>query len=331
MHKFINKPRDVATETLEGFALAYGAGLHRVPGTLGLVRNDLPERVVVVAGGGSGHEPVWLEYIGEGLADGVCQGHVFAAPDPVSIATVAKAAQRGQGVLFLYGNYAGDQLNFDLAAELLADDDIAVRTVRVTDDVAAAPLELRHRRRGIAGGYFATRIAAASAARGDDLESVQSMAQHAVDRTRSLGVASAGGTIPGSSEPTLTVADGHLEIGMGMHGEKGVWSGEMLSADATTDKMLDVLLADRPLNLEAPLAVLVNGLGATTRAELLIVTRRLLRKLAELHADVADVHVGEYATSQEMRGLSISLFELDGELAPLYSRATHASFTGGRR
>jgi dihydroxyacetone kinase-like protein len=228
----------------------------------------------------------------------------------------------------MYGNYAGDTLNFDLAAEDLEANGISVRTVRIADDVAAAPLDRRHDRRGIAGGYFATRIASAAAARGDDLDAVSALAEQAVDRTRSIGVASAGGTIPGSEEPTFTVADGRLEIGMGMHGEKGVWTGDMLSADAATDKMLDLLLADRPMDLEHPIAVLVNGLGATTRAELFIVVRRLLVRLAAEGIDVADAHVGEYATSQEMQGFSISLFELDDALAPLYATDSRASFVG---
>ena len=328
MRKFINKSSDVAAETLEGYAAAHGARIARVPGTLGLIRRDLTDRVVVLVGGGSGHEPVWLEYVGEGLADAVCQGDVFAAPNPMSIVTVAAAAHRGHGVLFMYGNYAGDRLNFDLAAEELEADGIATRTVRITDDVASAPLERRNDRRGIAGGYFATRIAAAAAARGDDLDAVASIAQRAVDHTRSIGVAGAGGTVPGSSEPTLVVAAGRLEIGMGMHGEKGVWAGDFLGADATADKMLELLLADRPLDRDHAVAVLVNGLGATTRAELLIVSRRLLHRLAEESVDIADTHIGEYATSQEMHGFSITLFELDEDLAQLYHRQAHATFAG---
>jgi dihydroxyacetone kinase-like protein len=330
MRKFINKPKDVATETIDGFTAVYGADFERVPGTLGLVRRDIPQRVVVVCGGGSGHEPVWLEYIGEGLADAVCQGEVFAAPNPMSIVTVATAAHRGRGVLFMYGNYAGDTLNFDMAAEELEAAGISVRTVRIADDVAAAPLDRRHERRGIAGGYFATRIASAAAARGDDLEAVSVLAARAVEHTRSVGVASASGTVPGSEEPMFAVADGRLEIGMGMHGEKGVWTGDMLSADATADKMLDILLADRPLDRDHPIAVLVNGLGGTTRAELFIVARRLLTRLGGESIEVADVHVGEYATSQEMQGFSISLFELDDTLAPLYGTALRASFVGSR-
>ncbi|BDY31058.1 dihydroxyacetone kinase subunit DhaK [Mycolicibacterium mageritense] len=329
MRKFINKPGDVAMETLEGYLAVTSGRTSRVPGTLGLIRRELTDRVVVLVGGGSGHEPVWLEYVGEGLADAVCQGDVFAAPDPMSIATVAAAAHRGHGVLFLYGNYAGDRLNFDLAAEELAADGIVTRTVRVADDVAAAPFDRRDDRRGIAGGYFATRIAAAAAARGDHLDAVADITQRAVDRTRSIGVAGAGGTIPGSDEPTLVVPDGRLEIGMGMHGEKGVWAGDFLSADATTDKMLELLLTDRPLDGNHPVAVLVNGLGATTRAELLIVSRRLLNCLAEQAIEVVDTHIGEYATSQEMHGFSISLFELDDELTQLYHGSVEATFAGG--
>lgn len=328
MLKFLNNPKDVARETLEGYAAAHPE-LEIIPGTLGLVRRDIGDRVVVVVGGGSGHEPVWLEYVGGSLADAVCQGAVFAAPSPTSIVQVAQAASRGRGVLFLYGNYSGDRMNFDFATEELEDAGIDVRTVRVADDIAAAPLERRDERRGIAGGYFATRVAAAAAARGDELDAVYALTARAAEMTRSIGVASGPGTIPGSDEPTFTLPEGRMEVGMGMHGEQGVWSSEMLAADQTVDKMVDLLLADRPLDPLRPVAVMINGLGATTRAELWIVARRTLARLAAEGIVVQEILVGEYATSQEMHGFSISLFELDSQLAPLYSAVSTPPPAGG--
>jgi dihydroxyacetone kinase-like protein len=326
MRKFINSPADVAAETVQGFAAAYARDVEQLPDSMTVVRREVPEKVAIVCGGGSGHEPVWLEYLGPGFADAVCQGDVFAAPPPPRIVEAARAVDRGRGVLFMYGNYAGDRLNFDLAAEELEAGGVPVRTVRIADDVAAAPPERPEERRGIAGGFFAIKVAGAAAAAGIDLDRVHATAAKAADRTRSIGVASAGGTVPGTDRPTFELPEGKMEVGMGMHGEAGVRRVDMLTADETVDSMTALLLQDRPPSAGDRVAVLVNGLGATTRAELLIASRRLAQLLAEAGVTVHDFHVGDFATSQEMHGFSISLAHLDDELTALYDAPARTSF-----
>lgn len=326
MTKFINAAKNVAEEALEGFLLAYGKGLSRLGASLTLVKTQIPERVVVVTGGGSGHEPGWLEYIGDGFADAIVQGDIFAAPSPNRIVEASKEIQKGKGVLFVYANYSGDKMNFDMAADDLEEAGIPVRTVRSCDDVAGAPWDRRRDRRGIAGGFFASKIAGAAVAEGYDLESAADVADRAAMSTRSIGVASQGGTVPGSGEPTFTLPPGRMEIGLGMHGEQGVRQSTLLPADATVDLMIDHILDDaKDLPLKE-VCVLVNGLGATTRGELFIAYRRAHQRLSEKGISIHDVIIAEVTTSQEMQGFSISLFALDDELKRLYDRPCRASF-----
>ncbi|TMR16505.1 dihydroxyacetone kinase subunit DhaK [Nonomuraea turkmeniaca] len=329
MRKFINEPSKVAQETLEGFLAIYGDQFAQVPGTLAVAKRVLDDKVAIVSGGGSGHEPVWLEYIGPGFADAVCQGDIFAAPAPQSIVRAAKAVERGRGILFVYGNYSGDRLNFDLAAEELQAEGHEVLTVRVADDVAAAPPDRANDRRGIAGGFFVSKIAGAASEAGLDLKSVQELATLAADRTRSMGVASAGGTIPGTDEPTFVLPDGKMEIGMGMHGEAGVRRADMATADETVDHMIRLIVGDRSLSPDEKACVLVNGLGATTRAELLIIARRTAWVLDQAGIRIHDLQVGDFATSQEMHGFSISVFGLTPELQKLYDAPGRTSFFSG--
>lgn len=330
MRKFINKPDAVAVETLEGFLAVHGRDVERIPGTLAVKRRERTDKVAIVSGGGSGHEPVWLEYLGPGFADAVCQGDVFAAPDPHSIVATATAVDSGHGVLFLYGNYSGDRLNFDLAAGLLGEDGHRVATVRIADDVAAAGPDRARDRRGIAGGIFAAKIAGAAAEAGLPLEAVRALTQEAADRTRSMGVASGAGTVPGTGEPTFDLPDGKLEIGMGMHGEIGVRRADMMTADDTVDAMLELILADRPVGNGDQVCLLVNGLGSTTRAELFIVARRAVAQLAARGLAIHDTQLGEFATSQEMHGFSLSVFALSAELLPYYNAPARTSFFARR-
>ncbi|MGP4109467.1 dihydroxyacetone kinase subunit DhaK [Streptomyces sp. 4N509B] len=329
MRKFINKPQDVARETVEGFLAVNGHLFEAVPGTLAVRRRHLREKTAIVSGGGSGHEPVWLEYVGDGFADAVCQGDVFAAPDPHSIALAARAVDRGRGILFLYGNYAGDRLNFDLAAELLADEGHRVRTVRVADDVAAAPPDRPGDRRGIAGGFFVAKAAGAAAEAGLSLDEVADVAERVAEGTRSMGVASGAGTVPGTGEPTFLLPEGECEIGMGMHGEAGVRRAALTTADDTVDEMLELVLADRPVPPGHPVCVLVNGLGATTRAELLIVARRTRHGLTERGLTIHATHLGNYATSQEMHGFSLTVCAMSPELLPYHDAPARAPFLTG--
>lgn len=314
----INNPAEVVPEMIDGFMFAYGDSLKKVDNVNGIIRKNPKDKVAVVIGGGSGHEPLFLGFVGDGLADGVAIGNVFAAPTPDAVQEVAKAVDFGKGVLFVYGNYAGDVLNFDMGAELLEMEDIDSRTVKVNDDVASAPVERKDDRRGIAGDVFVFKIAGAAAEKGLSLDEVAQVTQKACDHTVSIGVALQPGTIPDSGEPTFTLADDEIELGMGIHGEPGMERTIMMAADKLTDQLIETLLNESDISSGDEVCVLVNGLGSTTLMELFIVNRRVAQLLNEKGIKCYDMDVNSYCTTQEMGGLSISLMKLDNELKQLY-------------
>jgi dihydroxyacetone kinase-like protein len=232
--KIINDPKKVVPELLEGLVEAYRGKVKKLAGVNVLVKSNLPEgKVGLLIGGGSGHEPLFPGFIGENMADGAACGNIFAAPTPDVILEATRALNQGQGVLYLYGNYAGDNMNFDIAAEMAADEGIETKTVRVWDDVASAPLKRIEDRRGIAGDLFVIKIAGGVSATMNDLEEVVRVTTKARDNTRSMGVAVAAGSIPETGEPTFELPGDEIEIGMGLHGEPGVSREKMLAADAT--------------------------------------------------------------------------------------------------
>ena len=317
MRKLLNDPEAFVDEMLEGLVLASGGRLRQVDSeSRAVVRTDreFAGRVTIATGGGAGHLPLFVGYVGPGLADGCCVGNLFAAPSSDQMLEVTKAIDGGRGVLYLYGNYGGDRLNFDLAAELAAADGVEVRTVLGADDIASAPLENAARRRGIAGIFFSYRVAGAVAASGADLEEVARVTQRAADRTRSIGVALSGTTLPTVGHPNFDVPEGEMEIGMGIHGEPGVRRGALQTADEVADDLLARLLEDISPDPGSSFAVLVNGLGATPLEELYILFRRVNHGLRDAGHSVHRAFVGEYATSLEMVGASVSLLHLDDEL-----------------
>ncbi|UJL47426.1 dihydroxyacetone kinase subunit DhaK [Virgibacillus sp. NKC19-16] len=326
MKKVINKPESVAQETIEGFMYAYKNSHKKLENVNGITRKDLKDKVAVVIGGGSGHEPLFLGFVGEGLADGVALGNVFAAPTPNTIQEVAKAADSGKGVLFIYGNYAGDVLNFDMAVEMLEMEDVDSRTVRVSDDVASAPVERKEDRRGIAGDVFVIKIAGAAAEKGKSLDEVFEVTQKACDQTYSIGVALSPGTIPDSGEPTFTLADDEMELGMGIHGEPGMERTKIMKADKLVDRLMDTLLKESNVREGDEVSVLVNGLGSTTLMELFIANRRVARVLEEKGVNVYDMDVNSYCTTQEMGGFSITLLKLDDELKELHDATANSPY-----
>lgn len=317
MRKLLNDPEEFVDEMLEGLVLASGGRVRRVesePRAVVRADTEFQGRVTVATGGGAGHLPLFVGYVGPGLVDGCCVGNLFAAPSSDQMLAVTQAIDGGRGVLYLYGNYGGDRLNFDLAAELAAAEGIEVRTVLAADDVASAPLENAVRRRGIAGIFFSYAIAGACAASGAVLEEVARVTQHAADRTRSIGVALSGTTLPTVGHPNFDVPEGEMEIGMGIHGEPGVRRGPLQTADEVADDLLARLLEDISPAPGSSFAVLVNGLGATPPEELYILYRRVHHGLAGAGHSVHRAFVGEYATSLEMVGASVSLLYLDDEL-----------------
>jgi dihydroxyacetone kinase-like protein len=327
--KILNDPRDAVHEALEGLVAASGGNLRLLDGTTAVVRAELtPDNVGLLIGGGSGHEPLFPGFVGAGLADVAACGNVFAAPPPDVILAAARAVDRGRGVLYVYGNYAGDNMSFDLAAELAADEGIATKTVRVWDDVAAAPPDRCEDRRGIAGDLPVIKIAGAVCAAGADLDEAHRVAAKARDNTRSLGVAVAAGSIPETGEPTFELGEDEIEIGMGLHGERGVARAELGPADPLVEEMVGRIVADLPFTGGDEVCLLVNDLGSTTWMELLVAARRAHSVLAEAGIHVHDTVIGSFCTCQEMAGFSLTLTRLDDELKRYYdSPADAPAFT----
>lgn len=326
MQKLINDPDAFVEEVLEGILAAHGDCLRRGEGPRTILRADAPVRgkVGIATGGGSGHLPTFLGYVGYGLADGAAVGNVFASPSSEQMLSVARGVHSGQGVLFLYGNYGGDVMNFGLAAELAEADGIEVGTVLARDDVASAPKGEEDRRRGIAGIFFLYKVAGAAAAKGAALADVKALAERASHNLRSAGVALSPCTVPAVGRPTFELPAGEMEIGMGIHGEPGVRRGPLERADAITADLVQALLADLPEHGNERVDVLVNGLGATPLEELYIMFRRASRLLSDAGLVVRRVWVGEYSTSLEMAGASISVLALDEDLVPLLDSPARA-------
>jgi phosphoenolpyruvate---glycerone phosphotransferase subunit DhaK len=327
MQKLINRPEDFVDETIDGILAAHPDQLKRV-GARDLARADAPVagKVAVVTGGGSGHLPVFLGYVGRGLADGVAVGNVFASPSAEQMLEVIRAVDGGAGVLQVYGNYGGDSMNFGLAGELAEAEGIRVLEVKAADDVASAPKGDESRRRGIAGIFFLYKVAGAAAERGDDLATAAAVTRRAGESLRSMGVALSPCIVPAAGRPTFELPEGEMEIGMGIHGEPGVRRGPLEPADAVAESLVQALLDDLPQDRGTRVDVLVNGLGATPVEELYIVFRHAARQLAAAGLEIRRSFVGEYATSLEMAGASISLLLVDDELAGLVDAPVESPF-----
>ncbi|MDO4242909.1 MAG: dihydroxyacetone kinase subunit DhaK [Actinomyces sp.] len=329
MKKIINDPENFVDEMVEGIVLAH-PDLVKTPGEdpRVLVRADAPVagRVGIVTGGGSGHLPLFKGYVGQGLCSGVAIGNVFSSPSVQQVLEATQAVDGGKGVLFLYGNYGGDVFNFDLAAEMAELEDIEVRTVLGRDDVASQPKERKADRRGVAGIFFAYKTAGAAAERGDDLAGVAEVAERTIDRTATMGVGLSPTILPTTGAQSFDLPDGQMEIGIGIHGEPGIHRGELRSADEIADSILDAVTADLELAEGDRVAVLVNGLGATPLEELYVLYRRVHQRLSDQGVAVERKYIGEYATSLEMAGASISLLKLDDELLELLDAPARSPF-----
>ncbi len=330
MTRLFNDPAAFTDEMTEGFVAAHGHRVRQVPG--GVVRSTAtpPGRAAVVVGGGSGHYPAFAGLVGPGLADAAVVGNVFASPSAQQVVAVAKAADHGGGILLMYGNYAGDRLNFDAAQERLRGDGYAVETVRVTDDIYSAPETDSGKRRGIAGDLVVFKVAGAAAAEGRSLAEAAALARRANDRTRTMGVAFSGCTLPGATEPLFTVPDGRMAIGLGIHGEPGLEEAALPAADELADLLVNRLLGERPDGAGTRAAVLLNGLGSVKHEELFVVYRTVARRLAAEGVTIVAPEVGELCTSFDMAGVSLTLAWLDDELERLWlAPADAAAFHRG--
>ena len=315
--KIINDGAKAVDEMLAGILAAHPRHLRAAEGSPRSIiarEGPRPGKVGLVIGGGSGHEPTFLGFVGKGLADAAAIGNVFASPPPDPILECAKAVSGGAGVLFMYGNYAGDVMNFDMAGELAGLENIEVRTVLTTDDVASAPRDDRAKRRGVAGNFFIFKAAGAACDRMLSFDECERIARKANDHTYTMGVALAPCSLPQTRKPNFDIGPDEMEIGMGIHGEPGVARGPLERADAITDTMLDRMLTEMNFSRGDKVAVLVNSLGATPLMELYIMNRRLAQRLSDLGVGIHATWVGNYCTSLEMAGASITLHHLDGEL-----------------
>lgn len=320
MKKLINRPDMFVDEVMEGILYAYGDRVHFLDGDKRILLNSgkvAKNKVGVVTAGGSGHLPVFLGYVGQGMLDGCAVGNVFASPSAQRMADMIKACDHGGGVLCLFGNYGGDRLNFEMACETVEMEGIKTETVIVRDDVASSPRKSADKRRGVAGMIYAFKIAAAAADQMMSLEEVAQVTRHALENIRSMGVALSPCIVPEAGVPSFHINDNEIEIGMGIHGEPGVEVREMMTADAVAETILERILEDMPVNVGDEVSVMVNGLGATPPEELLIVYRRLYMILESRGISTYMTHIGEFATSMEMAGLSVTVFKLDAQLRQL--------------
>ena len=327
MTRLWNAPADFADEMIEGFVAANPRSVRRASG--GVIRSTvIPDgQVAVVIGGGSGHYPAFGGLVGQGFAHGAAMGNLFASPSAQQVYAIAKAVDRGAGVFLSYGNYAGDVLNFDAAQEKLRAEGIPTRTVTVTDDIFSAPPAEKHKRRGIAGDLTVFRTAAAAAEAGYDLDGVTRVAALANERTRSFGVAFTGCTLPGAPAPLFAVPSGRMAIGLGIHGEPGIDETDIPTADGLAQLLVERLLDEIPAGVSvegARVVPILNGLGSLKYEEMFVVYRRIAQLLEAAGLVLVDPHVGEYCTSFDMAGTSLTLFWLDEELERLWDTPVDA-------
>jgi dihydroxyacetone kinase-like protein len=316
MQKFINDPQAVVDEMLEGFVKAH-------PDLIGTTENErvlkyinapVKGKVGIVTGGGSGHKPAFIGYIGRNMCDAVAVGEIFTSPPAQMFYDAIKAANGGEGVAILYGNYAGDNMNVQMAMELAEEEGIAVKKVVANDDVPSAPLTEREKRRGVAGEILMWKVGGAKAALCGNLDAVISAAQKAIDNTRSIGVGLSGCTIPEVGHPNFSVEPGKMEVGIGHHGEPGIEIADLETAENVARRMCDVVLPDLPYKKADEVVLLISGLGSTPLMELYILHKDIEKILCEKGLKIHRSYVGNLFTSLEMAGVTMTLMKLDEEL-----------------
>jgi len=328
MQRLLNKPEDYVNEMLQGVLAAH-------PDKVKTINDDLrcyvtakkkQGKVGIATGGGSGHLPLFMGYVGDGMLDGASIGGVFQSPSADQMYQVTKEIDSGAGVLYIYGNYGGDIMNFDMAKEMAEFDDIKVMQVVAGEDVASAPKGKEDKRRGVAGIFFVFKCAGGAADSLLPLEEVARIAQKAAGNVRTMGVALTPCVIPENGKANFEIVPGHMEMGMGIHGEPGIEKALIRPADTIVTEMLDRILPDLPYTAGDEVAVLVNGLGATPLEELYIVYRKVHEVLGEKKIKVFKAYVGEYATSMDMAGMSVSVLKLDAELKKYLSMPCRTPF-----
>ena len=327
MKKFLNDPKDFVDEMLEGIYAAHPDVTYTNDDKRCYVTaHPKKGKVGIATGGGSGHLPLFLGYVGDGMLDGCAVGGVFQSPSSDQMYEVTKYIDQGAGVLYIYGNYTGDIINFDMAAEMADVDGIRVKSVVGNDDAASSVVGEEHKRRGVAGIFFVYKAAGAAAAEGLDLDEVTRLADKARLNTRTIGVALSSCVVPEIGHATFSLGEDAMEIGMGIHGEPGISRRKLEPADAVVDEMMERIFKEQDYGKGGEVAVLVNGLGGTPREELYIFYRRVSQLFAARNVKVKHVWIGEFATAMEMAGASISVLKLDDELDRLMAAPARTPF-----
>ncbi|MCK4963340.1 MAG: dihydroxyacetone kinase subunit DhaK [Anaerolineales bacterium] len=319
MKKFINDSYDVVDEMVEGFLQVHAKYVRKLDGVRTLVRQDAPVegKVGLVSGGGSGHKPSFIGFIGRGMLDAVAAGEIFTSPPPNACFEAAKAVHSGNGMLFLLGNYAGDVMNFQMATDMARAQGIEVEQCISTDDVASAPKGQEDRRRGVVGSVLCWKVAGAKADAGGSVQECKVVVDRVNANTRTIGVALAPCTVPAKGTPTFTLADDEIEYGVGHHGEAGTEKAKMAPVDEIVERMTNEIIADLPFYSGDDVLLMINGLGGTPQIELYLAYRKA-RQIAEAAGLKVDISlVGEFFTGLEMAGFSVTLTHLDDELASL--------------
>lgn len=315
MKKLINNVDDIVSEMLDGMVAAYPEHVKRLEGFEVLVRSSgASKKVALVSGGGSGHEPSHGGYVGEGMLDGAVAGAVFTSPTPDQVFEAIKAVDGGKGVLLVIKNYTGDVMNFEMAADMAADEGIKVEKVIVADDVAVENSTWTTGRRGIAGTVFVHKIAGAAAEAGENLENVKRIAEKVINNVRSMGMAIDACTVPAAGKPSFDLQDDEIEIGIGIHGEPGVNREKISPVNAIVEKLLAKIFAEGIYNKGDEVAVMINGMGGTPLMELFIANKHVKEIIDSKGLKIAKALVGNYMTSLDMEGFSITLLKLDDEL-----------------
>ncbi|MDR2939590.1 MAG: dihydroxyacetone kinase subunit DhaK [Clostridiales bacterium] len=320
MKKIINMPENVVDEMINGLALAYPQYVERIEGFDVIKRTDKKVgKVALISGGGSGHEPSHAGFVGEGMLDAAVCGAVFTSPTPDQVFEAIKAVQTEEGVLLIIKNYTGDVMNFEMAMEMAEAEGIKCDKVVIADDVAVMNSTWTIGRRGIAGAVLLHKIVGAAAESGKSLEEVKAIAEKVIANVRTMGIALTPCIVPEAGKPSFTLEDDEMEVGLGIHGEPGVSRMKIMPADEIIETLLDKVLADNPLAQGDEAVVLVNGLGGTPLMELFIANRKVNEMLTSKGVKIYNTIVGEFMTSIEMAGLSVSILKLDGELKALFS------------
>jgi dihydroxyacetone kinase-like protein len=323
MSRFLNDPDDAVTEMLEGFLLAHPALGRRANSRVVTSSTPPTGRVAVVTGGGSGHKPAFVGYIGEGMFDAVVCGDVFASPPVGSVLEAIRTVNTGQGVLLLLGNYSGDVMNFEMAADMARDEGIDVEMAVATDDLGAGGNVRPDQRRGVSGQFLIWKTVGAAARQGASLAELKQLALDVNAATRTMGVSLEGCTLPGSTKPTFSLDDGQMEVGVGHHGERGRSTEPLVPVDEIVDRLIEEINQDLQLREGDRAAVVVNGLGGTPMLELYIAYRRVALLLQERGITVDVNFVGEYFTALGMHGFSITLMRLDDRTSELLREPAH--------